>query len=94
MSRTRVFDPALYLDSAAVRLAWLQAAFETGDVTDIVEALAAAARAAGAVTIARRAGMSRENLQKLLRGDGNPDLASLLRVLHALGVRLAVAPGE
>ena len=38
--------------------------------------------------IAREAGMSREGLYKALSADGNPSLATVLKVAHALGLRL------
>ena len=37
---------------------------------------------------AREAGMSREGLYKALSADGNPTLATVLKVAHALGLRL------
>jgi probable addiction module antidote protein len=42
--------------------------------------------------IARKAGLSRESLCKALSGDGNPELATVLRVLQALGLRLRAVP--
>jgi probable addiction module antidote protein len=41
-------------------------------------------------SVARQAGLSRESLYKALSPDGNPELATVLRVLRALGVRLSV----
>jgi probable addiction module antidote protein len=38
--------------------------------------------------IARGAGMGRESLYKALSPDGNPELATVLKVLRSLGLRL------
>ena len=41
--------------------------------------------------VARDAGLSRESLYKALSHDGNPSLATILKVTKALGVRLHAA---
>jgi len=38
--------------------------------------------------IARQAGLGRESLYKALSADGNPELATILKVVKALGLRL------
>jgi probable addiction module antidote protein len=38
--------------------------------------------------VARDAGLSRESLYKALSEDGNPSFATILKVAHAIGVRL------
>jgi probable addiction module antidote protein len=40
--------------------------------------------------IARAAGVSRASLYKSLRPEGNPELATIMKVMTALGVRLGV----
>jgi probable addiction module antidote protein len=40
--------------------------------------------------IAQAAGLSRESLYKSLSSDGNPEFATVLRVIGALGFRLSV----
>jgi probable addiction module antidote protein len=42
--------------------------------------------------IARGAGMSREHLYRALKDTGNPELATVVRVLKALGLRLTAQP--
>ena len=44
--------------------------------------------------VAREAGISREALYRALSPTGNPTLKTLLAVLHAVGLRLSVAPAE
>jgi probable addiction module antidote protein len=73
-------EMAAYLD------AWLSEAPE--DVGGIARALGDIARAKGMSQVARDAGLSRESLYKALSDDGNPSLATVLRVAKALGLRL------
>jgi len=42
--------------------------------------------------VAREAGLGRESLYKALSPSGNPEFASVLKVLSALGLRFQVAP--
>jgi probable addiction module antidote protein len=76
-------DMAAYLD------AWLAEAPE--DVAGIARALGDIARARGMAQVARDAGLSRESLYKALSRNGNPSLATILKVTKALGMRLHAA---
>jgi probable addiction module antidote protein len=40
--------------------------------------------------VARDAGISREGLYKALSGEGNPEFATVLKVVKALGLKLHV----
>jgi probable addiction module antidote protein len=61
--------------------------------TDIItDATGAAARARGVTEVAEHAGLSRESLYKALSGEGNPQFATIIRVLAALGLRLRAEP--
>jgi probable addiction module antidote protein len=42
--------------------------------------------------VARDTGLGRESLYKALSPDGNPELATLLKVVAALGLQLRAAP--
>jgi len=65
---------------------------ETGDPAFIADALGVIARARGMTELARDAGLSRESLYRALRADGNPELATVMKVIRALGLRLSAAP--
>jgi probable addiction module antidote protein len=91
-TKTRVFDPATYLDSDMARAAYLTEAFETGDVAFIADALGVVARAQGMTRVARETDLSREALYRALSQDGNPELATVLKVTAALGLKLTVEP--
>ena len=87
---TKDFDVAEYLDSPEVIAAYLAETFKDGDAGEIAEALGEVARAKGMTEIAKRAGMSREGLYKALSADGHPEFATVLKVMRALDVELAV----
>lgn len=73
-------EMAEYLD------AWLTEAPE--DAAGIARALGDVARAKGMSQVARDAGLGRESLYKALSENGNPSLATVLKVAKALGIRL------
>jgi len=68
--------------------AYLEAALEDGDSRVIAAALGTIARAKGMAELARAAGLGRESLYKALSPDGNPEFATVLKVVRALGLRL------
>ncbi len=74
-------------------VAYLEAAFEEGDVSLIAAALGDIARAKGMTDVAREAGLGRESLYKALSPDGNPELRTIMRVMEALGLRLGAKAG-
>jgi probable addiction module antidote protein len=87
---TRPYDSARYLDSDEAVAAYMEAAFETGDAAFIAHAFGIAARARGMTQIAKDAGLSRESLYRALGENGNPELATVLKVAKALGLRIGV----
>lgn len=91
-TRTRTWDPARHLTSNADAIAYLEAALDDGDASVIAAALGDVARARGMAAVARRAGLGRESLYKSLSPGGNPEFATVLRVIQALGLRLRAAP--
>jgi probable addiction module antidote protein len=44
--------------------------------------------------LAKEAGLSRESLYKALSSAGNPELATVLKVMKALGLVLSVKPAK
>jgi probable addiction module antidote protein len=65
--------------------------FEDGDPALVAAALGDVARAKGMSQIAQAAGLGRESLYKALSREGNPEFATVLRVMRALGLKLKVA---
>jgi probable addiction module antidote protein len=82
------FDAAEYLDSDEAIAAYLDEAFLTQDPVFITHAIGVAARARGMTQVAKDAGLSRESLYKALSDTGNPEFATVLRELQALGLRM------
>jgi probable addiction module antidote protein len=89
--KTKLFDPALYLDSPAAIAAYLDEAFEIGDPAFIADALGVVARAHGMTQVAKESGLGRESLYKALSKDGHPELATVMKVMRSLGLRLSTA---
>lgn len=92
--KTRPFDPAKYLDNDGAIAEYLTDALETGDPAFVSDALGVVARAHGMSEIARIAGMSRESLYRALSADGNPKFETVLRVMHAMGLRFSASPAR
>ncbi len=63
-------------------------ALSTGDARYVAHALGIVARARGMSKIAQQTGLSRESLYKALSPDGNPELATFLKVTKAMGFEL------
>jgi probable addiction module antidote protein len=72
--------------------AYLNAALEEGDPELLVAAIADVAKARGIATIAAQAGVGRESLYKTLAPGAKPRMETILKLLHALGIRLNAVP--
>jgi probable addiction module antidote protein len=91
-TKTKTYDAAEYLENEDDRAAYLQAALEEGDPALVIHALGNIARARGMTQIARDTGLRRESLYKALSPDGNPEFATILKVVQALGIELHAEP--
>ena len=87
-TQTRPWDAADYLETDEDIVAYLEAAFEDGDPGLIAAALGDIAKVRGMAKIAAQAGLGRESLYKALSPNGNPEFATVLKVMRALGLRL------
>jgi probable addiction module antidote protein len=85
---TRPWDAAEHLETEEDMVAYLEAALESGDASLVAAALGDIARAKGMTEIAREAGLGRESLYKALSPEGNPEFATVLKVVRALGLKL------
>jgi probable addiction module antidote protein len=90
--KTRPFGPAEYLDSDAAIATYMTEALETGDPSFVADALGVVARARGMTEVAREAGVSRESLYRALRAEGDPEFATVMRVVKALGLQFSISP--
>lgn len=72
--------------------AYLEAALEEGDPALIAAALGDIARAKGMTQLAKETGLGRESLYKALSPTGNPEFATVMKVVTALGLKLRATP--
>jgi probable addiction module antidote protein len=75
-------DMALYLDACVEE--------DEGDGRLIRAALGDIARARGMTQLAKDTGLAREGLYKALSAEGNPEFATIMKVIKALGLKLHV----
>ena len=93
-TQTRPWDPAEHLETEDDMAAYLNVALEEGDLSLIMATLGDIARARRMAKVADEAGLGRESLYKSLSANGNPEFATVLKVVRALGLQLrAAAPG-
>ncbi len=86
------FDAAAFLDSHEGQVEYLALSMAGNDPAEMAHALGVVARARGMSVVARDAGLGRESLYKSLSETGNPELATVLKVIHALGMKLSIGP--
>lgn len=89
-TKTTRYDVAEHLRTPAEMAAYLEACLEEadGDAAFIAKALGDIARAKSMSQVARDAGLSRESLYKALSGERTPGFDTILKVVHALGIKL------
>ena len=89
-------DRAKHLNTEDDMALYLEACLEEAgnDAAIIAKALGTIARAKGMSQLARDTGMGRESLYKALSGEGNPSFATILKVTHALGLKLHAASAD
>ena len=73
-------------------VAYLRACLEEApdDAALLAAALGDIARARGMMGLAKKTGLTREGLYKALSKNGNPSLGTVLKVINALGMKLAL----
>ncbi len=80
------------LTDPAEAAAYIEAAIELEDPAALLVALRHVANAHGMAETARRSNVGEKTLFKALSDKGNPTLDTITKVLHAVGLRLSVAP--
>ena len=69
---------------------YLKAAFESGDISEIIRALSDVARARNMTDLAEKMGISRQGLYKTLSENGNPEFATIQKLIAALGLQMSI----
>ena len=93
-TKTVPWDPAEHLETEADMAAYLEAALGEGDPALVAAALGDIARAKGMTQLARETGLGRESLYKALSPSGNPEFATVMKVVAALGLKLHATPAD
>ena len=93
-TKTRKYDISEHLRRPEEMAAYLEACLEEadGDAAFIAKALGDIERAKGMTQVARDAGLSRESLYEALSGEKSPGFDTILKMLHALGLKLHAEP--
>jgi len=91
---TLPFDSAKYLETEEDIAFYLQAVLEENDPALFAHALGQVARAKGMTQLARETGFAREALYRALSAEGNPELATVMKVMKALGMHLSAEPAR
>jgi len=86
------YDTVDYLKTEDDIAGYIDAVLEENDPALLLAALGDVARARGMTEVAREVGASREHLYRSLSATGNPSAATLLKIVHALGIQLHAAP--
>ncbi len=81
------FDITEHLDSDQAIAEYLTIVLEDNDPALLAAALGDIARARGMSKLAKKTGLTREGLYKALSKDSNPSFGTVLRVMHALGLK-------
>lgn len=82
------FDPAEGLTSEEAIATFIADAFESQDAGYIAHALGVVARAKGMAKVAKKTGLSREQLYRSFSNKGNPTLKTTMAVMKAVGIEL------
>ncbi len=72
--------------------AYVETVLGLDDPAALLVALRQVAKAHGMADVARRADLGEKTLFRALSENGNPTVATLHKVLHAVGLRLSVTP--
>ncbi|MBU2754502.1 putative addiction module antidote protein [Acidithiobacillus sp. CV18-2] len=92
MAKLAPFDAADYLDDEETIAEFLTAALEDQNPDVFLSAVRDVARARGMAQLAKDAGLGRESLYKALTPGAKPRYDTMLKLLHALGVKLSATP--
>ncbi len=92
---TRKFEITDYLRTDRQIAAYLDAALADGNPKVLLQAVRDVAAVRGGMTaLARRAGIPRESMYRMLSSRGNPSYAAVRSILGAAGFRLSVEPDK
>ncbi|MEW6501807.1 MAG: addiction module antidote protein [Thermodesulfobacteriota bacterium] len=92
MTKFAPFDAADYLTDEKTIAEYLTAALDDPNPDLFLVAVRDVARARGMTQLAKETGLGRESLYKALTPGAKPRYDTVLKIIHALGVKLTAAP--
>ena len=92
MTMFAAFDAVDYLSNEETIAEYISAALEDPDPDVFLTAVRDVARARGTAQLEKETGLGRESLYKTLAPGAKPRYDTVLKLLHALGVRLSAIP--
>ncbi len=92
MAKFAPFDAADYLDDEETIAEYITAALEDSNPDVFLTAVRDIARARGMTQLAKDTGLGRESLYKALTPGAKPRYDTMLKLLHALGIKLSASP--
>lgn len=92
MTKFAPFDAADYLTDEETIAEYLTAALDDPNPDLFLAAVRDVARARGMTQLAKDTGLGRESLYKALTPGAKPRYDTVLKIMHALGVKLTAAP--
>ena len=87
-TQTIPWDPAEHMETQEDMATYLSVALEEGDLGLIMATLGDIARARRMAAVAQETELARESLYKSLSPNGNPEFATVLKVVRAMGLKL------
>ncbi len=94
MTKYTLFDAADYLEDEETIAEYLTAALDDPNPDVFLTAVRDVARARGMTQLAKDAGLGRESLYKALSPGAKPRYDTVMKLLHALGVKLSALPAN
>jgi len=88
--KLKKWDVTDHMDNEEYISEYLKAAFESGNTSEITRALGDVARARNMTDLAEKMGISRQGLYKTLSENGNPEFATIQKLITALGLQMSV----
>ena len=88
--KLKKWDVTEHMDNEEYISEYLKAAFESGDISEITRALGDVARARNMTELAEKMGISRQGLYKTLSENGNPEFATIQKLITALGLQMNI----
>jgi probable addiction module antidote protein len=88
--KLKKWDVTEHMDNEEFISEYLKAAFESGNIPEITRALSDVARARNMTDLAAKMGITRQGLYKTLSENGNPEFATIQKLITALGLQMSI----